>query len=413
MLRASTVTLANIAFKNCRFDAVDEPQAIVEVTGCQKKEESGVVALHHVTFRNNTLIGSTALRMSTPSCRELEMFDVEIANNECSSEACGALLAQKNQITNCSVVNNTVTGDIEQHPFLLSAPASSDTVVEGLKARGNSLTVLRVQHGGHLSLLNSSFTQNAVGEETSEFPDSSCVHLSLASVEIVGCVFDENRGERGATIAATKSNITLSDSSFVRNSASTTGGCIHAAGSMVDLRKTTEVNNSAETGGVLYALDSTVKLKDVNMSRNSAFHGGCIYAMASTVRCVLMDASDNKARIDGGCVSVRNSVVVLNKTTARCNEAGVDGGFMRAWNSTVTMRETNAVKNSVEVDGGFFAARNSTVAFIQTNATGNRAGFDGGFIRALELDSDTEGGDGGEQHGRKRRLYLHLVLFDH
>ena len=404
VLRASSVTFVNIAFENCTFKAADGPQAIVEVDGCQNGNISGVVALHHVTFRNNTLVGSTALRMSTPSCHALEMFDVEISHNECSSDACGVLLAQTNRITHCSLVRNDVIGAMEQHPFLLSAPASSNTVVKDLEARHNKLTVFRVQHRGHLSLSKSSFTGNAVGEETSEFPDSSCVHLSQASAEIDDCVFTENRGERGATVAATKSTITVFRSAFLRNKASTTGGCIHAAAeSIVKLRETTATKNNAETGGFVYAVDSDVTLEDMNVSRNSAFHGGCLYATASTVHSDRMHAEDNKATIDGGCVSIRNSVVELNKTNARCNEAGVDGGFIRAWNSTVTMRETNAVENSVAVDGGFFAARNSKVTCIGTNATDNEAGFDGGFIRAwnsmVELKDTTATNNKAERGG--------------
>ena len=377
--RARSVTFANIVIENCAFDfTASAPQSVIEVATCGAGRISGVVALHHVAFQKNRLLAAAGMRIAAPSCSELKMVAVEISDNVCSSDACGVRLAAKNRLVNCSVSGNKVVDIEDQHPSLLSAPPSSETVVDGLAAEDNSLTVFHVR-GGALTLSHASFRRNSLGVDSARTANSSCLHLIESAADIDNCSFTGNGGNRGSTVYARNSTVAISRCLFAENGAGRAGGCIHAEESTVTVERTNATDNGADRGGFLSAVDATIQLTNVQAVNNSArSNGGCVWLRDSAARLTRINITDNGADL-GGCLYLLNTTVTSRRMQATGNSAKSNGGCIGARGSTLTMRQTEGKNNSADF-GGFLFVRETKVALERTTLSDNRADEQGGSI---------------------------------
>ena len=379
--RARSVTFANIVIENCAFDSESAPQSVIEVATCGSRRISGVVALHHVAFQKNRLLAATGLRIAAPSCSELKMVAVEISDNVCSSDACGVLFAAKNRLVNCTVSGNEAVDIEDQHPSLLSAPPSSETVVDGLAAEDNGLTVFHVR-GGALELSDASFRRNSLGVDSARTANSSCLHLIESVADVDSCSFTGNGGNRGSTVYAKNSTVTISRCLFAENSAARAGGCIHGEESTVTVERTNATDNGADRGGFLSALDATIQLTQVQAANNSVrSNGGCVWSRDSTVRLTRINITGSDADL-GGCLHFVDTTVTSRRMQATGNRARINGGCIWTRGSTLTMQQTEGKDNTAEY-GGFLFLRKSEAAFEQTELSANSANL-GGSIYSKE-----------------------------
>ena len=261
MFRADNVVFANIAVEKCAFTSESEAQAIVEVSACDTERNSGLVALYHIAFRNNGLSGVSALRLTSPSCSELQMHDVEISDNVCSHEACGVLLGTKNRIEGIRLLRNILADYVDGFPSLLFASTSSSTAIGGLEAAENRLAVFQIR-GGALSLSNASFDHNRQNTKR-EAGNGTCVHLVQSSAEIAKSKFaKENKGTRGSCLYAEESSSTVSGSEFAGNAADQGGGFSCVSDSTARFEQLEAISNSAKLdGGCVYAVNTELDLR--------------------------------------------------------------------------------------------------------------------------------------------------------
>ena len=324
--------------------------------------------------------------MSEPSYSELEMIDVEIANNVCSGDGCGAFLAKKSSLENCTATKNKVAESNKNSSSLLFVPASSTTTIRGLAASRNDHTVIRVRDGV-LSLLNTTFNRNSLKSQQAKKMKASCVHSVKSSVEISKCYFTANEGFRGTVILAQKSDISVSGSVFRYNVGLENGGCIYAARSKVILEDTTATKSSSEdSGGFMYTEKSKVRLKNTTAIESRAgINGGFMSAYTSVV--TIENTTANKSSADfGGFMFAYVSEVTIENTTANKSTAVRVGGFMYAYESNVTIENTTAIKSSSEDSAGFMYAYESNVTLKATDAIESRAWYNGGFMRGSHLE---------------------------
>ena len=321
--------------------------------------------------------------MSPSSCSDLEMVGVEIIDNQCSSDGCGAFLGKKSNLEDCTASDNRGVKFSTRPSSLVYAPASSTTTIQRFAASRNELTVVRVQDGV-LSLSNASFSQNSPHKNNDEETKTSCIHSVNSSAEIDKCSFTANEGFNGSAVIAEKPNISVSGSFFWNNFGSLGGGCVYASKSSVTLENTKATNNSAKyDGGFMYAEKSNVTLENTKATSNSAVrYGGFMYARDSNVTLENIKAANNSAEYGGGFMFADNSTVTLENTNATNNSAKDDGGFMFAQYSNVKLENTNATNNSAGYGGGFMFAQYSNVKLENTKATNNSAKSDGGFMFA-------------------------------
>ena len=218
------------------------------------------MALHRFTFRHNDLTAASALRMSSPSCSELEMVEVEISDNVCSGEACGVHLAQRDRPEDCTASGNRVAEADGQQSSLFYGHNSSRTTIQGFAASENNLTITRIEEG-HISLSNASFRRNALITRVDERMKSNCVHSVRSSVQIENCTFGANEGFRGPVIYGYESKISVSGSVFEDNVAFDKGGCVHVDSSESEFRHTKAPKNTADDcNGFVHAPNSRARL---------------------------------------------------------------------------------------------------------------------------------------------------------
>ena len=378
------VNFADLIIEKCAFDGEYEARSIIEVAGCRRKDALGLVTLHRFIFRQNDLTAASALRMSSPSCSELKMVEVEISENTCSGEACGVHLAQKNRLKNCIVSGNRVTdADAQQKSSLFYGGISSNTTIKEFTASKTDLTIIRIRKG-ELSLTGAHFQGIHLGMviDIDEKMASQCVHSIESSIRIKGCTFFGNAAFRGSVVFAKKSNISVFHSSFDSNVAAN-GGCVYAEGSKLELKHTVAGNNFAHNnGGFLRALDSSIQMDDTWAIHNIAYtNGAFVYAENCNTKLNEIHADSNYAWKSGGFMYAENSNAKLERTNAIWNQAREDGGFLSAYKSSVTLDHTNATDNRAYKNGAFVYARYSNVTLGDTNAKDNKA-TDGAFVYA-------------------------------
>ena len=379
MFRADNVVFANIAVEECAFKSERGAQAIVEVSACGSERKPGLVALHHVAFRNNELSGASALRVTSPSCSELKMRDVEISDNVCSREACGVLLRTKNRIEGIRLLRNRLADSVDGFPSLLFASTSSNTAIEGLEAADNSLTVIQIRDGA-LSLSNASFDHNQLNTEK-EAGNGTCIHLVQSSAAIAESKFAKNKGTWGSCLYAEESKFTVSGSEFVGNAADQGGGFSCVSDSTAKFEQVKARNNIAKLdGGCVFAVNTELEFTTTTVMGNRAErYGGCIRLVNSNATLSETSARNNSAGEDGGFMNMDASMASLNRTKATGNEAA-NGGAISLWISNATSSRIIAVNNRAEKHGGCIRLVKSNVTLSETNASHNSAGEDGGFL---------------------------------
>ena len=383
MFRADNVVFANIAVEKCAFTSESEAQAIVEVSACDTERNSGLVALYHIAFRNNGLSGVSALRLTSPSCSELQMHDVEISDNVCSHEACGVLLGTKNRIEGIRLLRNILADYVDGFPSLLFASTSSRTVIKGLEAAENRLSVIQIR-GGTLALSNASFDHNRLNTEK-EAGNGTCVHLVQSTAEIAKSKFAENNGTWGSCLYAEESSFTVSSSEFVGNAADQGGGFSCVSDSTARFEQVEARNNIAKLdGGCVYAVNTKIAFTATTAKGNRAGKaGGCIFLRISNVTLSETNASKNSVGGNGGFLTMVKSMANLDRTTATENKA-TNGGAISLWaSSNATLSRTTAVNNSATKYGGFVRVQNSSADLVDTTANGNSSGQAGGCIFAM------------------------------
>ncbi|MBK9118078.1 MAG: right-handed parallel beta-helix repeat-containing protein [Phycisphaerales bacterium] len=198
----------------------------------------------------------------------------------------------------------------------------------------------------------------------------------LASSSISNCHFEGNLAFRGAAVSVNGATLTITNSTFVNNTAGANGGAIRTTGTFNVL-----IENCSFTGNTAQANEGGA-IASVGVStltiRNSTFTGNATTAAAA----------------DGGAVYSACETTVIENCTFTANTSAVGGGALRLIGLTsggnpvpltATITNTDFINNVCQTQGG--AARTTANRFltIQWNNCrflGNRSETEaGGAIR--------------------------------
>ena len=326
--------------------------------------------------------------MSASSCSELEMVDVKIADNECSSDGCGVLLGKRSNLENCTVSRNRLVESNEQMSSMLYAPLASNTRIQGFAASRNDVAVIRVRNGV-LSLSKASFNRNPLRRHTGK-TKVSCIHLVRSSAKIIRCNFTENNVYERSVVLFKKSNVSMSSSIFRNNVVFWTGRCVLALKANMKLENTAAISNSALNnigGGFLHTRDSIVTLENTHATGNSAgSSGGFMDAYDSEVTLKHTHATGNSAGSSGGFLNAHDSEVTLENTSATNSSARFGGGFLMASKSNVKTENTTTTNSRAESYGGSVYLQSSKLRIVHSRFSWSKSNISGGFV-ALEGSS--------------------------
>ena len=368
----------------------------------------GVIKLHHVTFRRNTLNSSNGFSMSQPSCSSVEMIDVAFLGNACGDQ-CFAKLAMQNILTDVVLRRNRRLSDGELPMALMLAPSGSSTTVSSLVVKSNDLSALHVVKGNvdiadanikknsrnppflfdravSVVVINSTFRRNSV-------PFSGGAILSNATelLSISGCIFEGNVAESGAAIASVDGDLVISNCSFQHNVAKTDAGALHVSNGRLELHASFfESNNATRNGGALLLQESHSSiLSEVQCRNNTAGDGGCLSASASKELVIQNSTFDNNTAANGGAIHCDHMTLgmIANSVMDRNVAFGKGGGVSLVESPRMEIRNCSLNNNSAETGGGLDSRSSQDVIVSRCDFSGNVASINGGGAWIFEWSS--------------------------
>jgi uncharacterized repeat protein (TIGR01451 family) len=177
----------------------------------------------------------------------------------------------------------------------------------------------------------------------------------------------------------------ISNSAFVGNVATQTGGAIYNQGAYMSVGSTTFSGNSAARfGGDIFdqPLDPShvLLVSGGTFANNSASLGGGIYGLNATLN-LSAEFSGNSATISGGAIwsYTDTSVLVRTSTLASNTAGGIGGGLSNEGGAFTLLNSTVANNSSGSIGGGIYNLGSLTV--IHATLSGNSAIDLGSAIR--------------------------------
>lgn len=270
---------------------------------------------------------------------------------------------------------------------LLSEDGPEQTTID---AHGLDTSVVTATSGEESDTILEGFTITG-GTAAGQYPTGGGMIVLASSPGITNCVFEGNEASSGGALsvsgtAENASNVTVTDTTFVDNTAVEFGGAVFVGSdSSLVLDSCTFTANSASQGGA------------VNVNSNSA--------TAEIVNChfennAAVDMNGSDLTPGGGAVlnfgntdpnlpptTISNSQFVGNHS-AHWGGAILDGS-PEIFGETTTVENSEFIENSAEAFGGAVTAYEGQLHFISCAFENNSAGKDGGASYAVEDGSPT------------------------
>ena len=248
------------------------------------------------------------------------------------------------------------------------------------------------------TLTSVSFSGNLAGKGGGMHNDTSESTLSDAT-------FSDNSstqlGYGGAGIYNNESTLTLTNVTFSTNSTTQwgSGAGIYAEESTLTLSHVLFTGNSTEYGGGMYIVDSSATLTNVSFLDNSASdNGGGMYVYEGSAELTNVTFANNSAQYDGGgmCNSSYYSNtggIQLTNVTFSNNSAGDEGGGMCNDSRSALLKNVTFTGNSALYGGGLYQYYGSASVFnaILWGNTVDQV-YIGSSASAAIINSDVQGG---------------------
>ncbi|MGL6196236.1 MAG: choice-of-anchor Q domain-containing protein [Thermoguttaceae bacterium] len=289
-----------------------------EITGNSSENFGGGICISSSGLQSNTTITESIIKENTAS------HGGGVSNNRPDSQGNSVLT-----IANSQVVENNVT-------------ESGGGIYNAVKSR---------------VVINDSKISNNTAEKNGGGFYFTDVAFESQRSEITNCIVSENKAASGAGAYVSFNNeITLSGSSFIKNSASISGGGIYNASQLIFSGVTVD-NNTAVSGAGLYNTGTlTVSSSLINNNTASEYGGGLYNAGTFTITSSAI--SNNTASQSGGGLfnsepTHPSMVASITLSTINGNNALNGGGIYNNGMLGVTGCKLYG-NTAVENGGGFF-----------------------------------------------------------
>ncbi|MEH2165259.1 MAG: Calx-beta domain-containing protein [Nostoc sp.] len=203
--------------------------------------------------------------------------------------------------------------------------------------------------------------------------NTSRVFNATASLSIDGLKITGGNAANGGGIYST-SSVTVSNSTFSGNTASTSGGGIYSSSSVTVTDSTLSGNTANTNGGGIYSSSATVT--DSSIFGNIANLGGGIYSTNATVSNSTLFG--NTANSNGGGIFINgsNGSFTISNSTISSNTAKTNGGGIYSTSNTTVSNSTifgNTADsdNNTQGDGGGIYKSGGTASISNSIIAGN------------------------------------------
>ena len=214
---------------------------------------------------------------------------------------------------------------------------------------GGSLTLSNVKLL-NLGITASSYNFTATNTIFTGFSSSSNNILSSRSnVILTNCSFIDNSANRGGAIYMTGGKLTISDSLFKDNNAVLYGGAIACEDDTVlEIYNSRFMNDYSknDAGGAIYLINSELISKNLQINNCSATIGGAIVSLNSKLSFNNFTSKNNKAKYNGGAIyAIYNSFSIVGSTLIN-NTASYGGAIFAEGVEDFRINNNNFIDNT-------------------------------------------------------------------
>lgn len=257
-------------------------------------------------------------------------------------------------------------------------------------AHSGGVVYIDRQTEGRAVLSNNRFTANNAtkgGVLTASAHDLYFEHETIDIIIITKSIFESNIGKHdGGVFYLKNTRISLTDSSFIRNQANSSGDIVRFGhggvfytydGTVLTVARATFIGNTATFGGVHWAGQfANVSYINATFDGNSVHIDGGVFHVShhSYLNITGASFSNNRANNFGGVIHIDQSETNIKDSKFYQNLAGNDGGVMQLHQSTARILNTVYIENHAENEGGVYHTTQSTVIVSgQTSFAHNKA----------------------------------------
>jgi predicted outer membrane repeat protein len=239
----------------------------------------------------------------------------------------------------------------------------------------------------NLRLLECSFIDNIAGT------DGGGLGHAGGDTEVIKCHFVGNRAATGGAIMCTGRGLVVSDSNFLRNSASRWGGAVrlHYTFASAGFWRCVFMYNTASYGGAILADNYPMGyFEDCVIARNTARVDGAGVALYYYCQTAFFDCTiaDNYAWRDGGGMFVMTTggyQQVSHCTIVRNRALGSGGGMVFTDSASPSIQRCVVISNSAVRDGaGIFCRTGSSPNLVDCLILANASENNGGGVYAID-----------------------------
>ena len=286
--------------------------------------------------------------------------------NSAFAQIGGALIINS---SNVSVTGSHFEGNSAELGGAIFITGPSNITVIGSKfvnnhAFSDQSTRLNLKLGGAIF-----FEKGANNPATS---DSIYEHKITAIITLVNTAFINNTATTlGGAIVVYLIKMEVFKSTMIRNSAIDAGGALSIYSSNLTIFDGHFVSNIAQAGGAIAASESLINIADSNFSNNKALQslGGVLLATTLTIATISESLFySNSAQTTAGVISMRMKCnLIISKSQFNHNQA-IKGGVIAVQQVTaIFISESKFYNNTVDMYGGVLSIKSYTSAFIQNS----------------------------------------------
>eukprot|EP00210_Caulerpa_lentillifera_P004180 g3986.t1 len=244
-----------------------------------------------------------------------------------------------------------------------------------------------IESGSQFLIISSNFSHN-------EAESGAGVFVSEANVTLIDSIGSHNKvSSLGSALSLQRSNGTLSNCSFAKNSA-VFGGALALQASTTQVSASMFSSNAAsENGGALRLTDSSnLTIQDCSFSFNSASDSGGAWALGqSSAFATNIQFENNSAGSYGGAIlAYYNSFIQLSNSTFHNEVSQRNGGAISGSEAELRLRGITIHNCSTYSGGGIFLIR-SSVNINETSVSLCKALESGGGIRLIQSNLISNG----------------------
>ena len=358
---------SNLVLKNCIFI---NNKVYNANGGAINSHTSTNITAYNCVFKYNNAIRESNLEweefkrgLGSAFCiginSNLNLYDCTLANN-------------KGYLSTVAVISNSIEGHMVSKLYAKNCLFENNT--------SNAHTAIYIDELGKCEVISSIFRNNRATT------GSSIIDLdgTISSV-FKKCLFESNSGVKGGVFyifphGSTKGTVTISDSTFNKNTASEMGGAIYSNSAALTLTNNQFNQNTAkDSGGAVMVHKGTVKLTNCIFNKNKASKGGAAVFSCDNVVMSKCKFTSNEASKFGGAIYSNANKMTFTDNTFNQNTAKDSGGAINIYKGTVKLTNCIFNKNKAPKGGAaVFAGDNAIMS--KCKFTSNTATKFGGAI---------------------------------